>query len=44
MKLKVDTVEYVSNLKELVDGDARVHLSITDQSDYCAAMVVVEKE
>lgn len=31
-------------LKELVDGDARVHLSITDQDDYCAAMVVVEKE
>ena len=31
-------------LKELVGGDARVHLSITDQSDYCAAMVVVEKE
>ena len=31
-------------LKELVDGNARVHLSITDQSDYCAAMVVVECE
>lgn len=31
-------------LKELVGGDGRVHLSITDQSDYCAAMVVVEKE
>lgn len=30
-------------LKELVDGDACVHLSITDQSDYCAAMVVIEK-
>lgn len=31
-------------LKELVDGDVRVHLSITDQDDYCAAMVIVEKE
>lgn len=31
-------------LKELVDGNARVHLSMTDQSDYCAAMVVVERE
>lgn len=31
-------------LKELVDGNVRVHLSITDQSDYCAAMVVVERE
>lgn len=30
-------------LKELVDGEVRVHLSITDQDDYCAAMVVVEK-
>ena len=31
-------------LKELVDGNVRVHLSITDQADYCAAMVVVERE
>ena len=31
-------------LKELVGGDARVHLSITDQDEYSAAMVVVEKE
>ena len=31
-------------LKELVDENVRVHLSITDQSDYCAAMVVVERE
>ena len=31
-------------LKSLVDGNVRVHLSITDQDDYCAAMVVVEKE
>ena len=31
-------------LKELVDGNVRVHLSIADQSDYCAAMVVVERE
>ena len=31
-------------LKELVDGNVHVHLSITDQSDYCAAMVVVERE
>lgn len=31
-------------LKGLVDGNARVHLSISDQADYCAAMVVVEKE
>ena len=31
-------------LKELSGGASRVHLSITDQSDYCAAMVVIEKE
>jgi holo-[acyl-carrier protein] synthase len=30
-------------LKELAGDDARVHLSVTDQDDYCAAMVVVEK-
>ena len=29
-------------LKELAGDDARVHLSVTDQDDYCAAMVVVE--
>lgn len=31
-------------LKEKAGGKAFVHLSITDQDDYCAAMVVVEKE
>ena len=30
-------------LKEKVGGDANIHLSITDQADYCAAMVVIEK-
>ena len=30
-------------LRELAGDDARVHLSITDQDDYCAAMVVIEK-
>lgn len=30
-------------LKEIAGTDARVHLSITDQGDYCAAMVVVEQ-
>ena len=30
-------------LKELTGGDAHIHLSITDQADYCAAMVVIEK-
>ena len=30
-------------LKELAGGDAKIHLSITDQADYCAAMVVIEK-
>jgi holo-[acyl-carrier protein] synthase len=29
-------------LKEISGGDARVHLSLTDQGEYCAAMVVVE--
>jgi holo-[acyl-carrier protein] synthase len=29
-------------LKELAGGNANIHLSITDQSDYCAAMVVIE--
>ena len=30
-------------LKELAGGDATVHLSITDQDDYSAAIVVIEK-
>ena len=30
-------------LKEIAGADARVYLSLTDQGDYCAAMVVVEK-
>lgn len=30
-------------LKELAGGDAVVHLSITDQDDYSAAVVIVEK-
>ena len=29
-------------LKELSGGNVNIHLSITDQSDYCAAMVVIE--
>ena len=29
-------------LKEKSGGDVNIHLSITDQSDYCAAMVVIE--
>ncbi len=31
-------------LKELTGGASRIHLSITDQADYCAAMVVIETE
>ncbi len=31
-------------LKELAGGDVKIHLSITDQADYCAAMVVVESK
>lgn len=31
-----------SALKALADGNVNIHLSITDQSDYCAAMVVIE--
>ena len=31
-------------LKEKTGGKPFVHMSITDQDDYCAAMVVVEKE
>lgn len=30
-------------LKEIAGADAHVHLSITDQGDYCAAMVVIEQ-
>ena len=29
-------------LKTLATGNVNIHLSITDQSDYCAAMVVIE--
>lgn len=32
-----------ARLKELAGGAAKVHLSITDQADYSAAMVVIEK-
>jgi holo-[acyl-carrier protein] synthase len=31
-----------SALKAVAAGDVNIHLSITDQSDYCAAMVVIE--
>ena len=31
-----------SALKALAGGDVNIHLSITDQSDYCAAMIVIE--
>lgn len=31
-------------LKELAGGDVKIHLSITDQADYCAAMVVIESK
>ena len=31
-----------SALKAVAGGDVNIHLSITDQSDYCAAMVVIE--
>ena len=31
-------------LKDLTGGNARIHLSITDQADYCAALVVIETE
>lgn len=33
-----------SVLKELAGADAKIHLSITDQDDYCAAMVVIESK
>ncbi|MBR4859674.1 MAG: holo-ACP synthase [Alphaproteobacteria bacterium] len=29
-------------LKEVAGADARIHMSISDQGDYCAAMVIVE--
>ena len=32
-----------STLKQVAGADAHIHLSITDQGDYCAAMVVIEK-
>ena len=32
-----------ARLKEIAGGTARVHLSITDQNEYSAAMVVIEK-
>ncbi len=32
-----------STLKQIAGTDAHIHLSITDQGDYCAAMVVIEK-
>ena len=31
-------------LKEVSGGNATIHLSITDQGDYCAAMVVIESK
>lgn len=31
-----------AKLKELAGGDAKLHLSITDQDDYSAAIVVIE--
>ena len=33
-----------SALKAVAAGDVNIHLSITDQSDYCAAMVVIESK
>jgi holo-[acyl-carrier protein] synthase len=33
-----------SALKAVAGGDVNIHLSITDQSDYCAAMVVIESK
>lgn len=32
-----------ARLKELTDGNAAVHLSITDQDSYSAAIVIIEK-
>ena len=31
-------------LKALSGTDANIHLSITDQADYCAAMVIIESK
>ncbi len=31
-------------LKELAGADARVHLSISDQNNYCVAMVIIESK
>ena len=33
-----------SALKELSGGNANIHMSITDQGDYCAAMVIIESK
>ena len=33
-----------ATLKEIAGADAKIHLSITDQDDYCAAMVVIESK
>ncbi|MCL2748628.1 MAG: holo-ACP synthase [Alphaproteobacteria bacterium] len=30
-------------LKTIAGADARIHVSITDQGDYCAAVVIIEK-
>lgn len=30
-------------LKQAAGTDAHIHLSLTDQGDYCAAMVIIEK-
>ena len=32
-----------ARLKELTDGNAAIHLSITDQDSYSAAVVIIEK-
>ncbi len=32
-----------ATLKSVAGADAHVHLSLTDQGDYCAAMVVIEQ-
>ena len=31
-------------LKALAGTDVNIHLSITDQADYCAAMVIIESK
>jgi holo-[acyl-carrier protein] synthase len=33
-----------ATLKALAGTDVKIHLSITDQADYCAAMVIVESK